>query len=316
LAYEFKKIDREFYDVETTKRSTFSGSLDYKPSKAWKFKLSGRLQSTEQPFTNLYAAVAPAVQLNSVANPFVGTQFYVFHQARDANLTNVPTNMSEVKGFISWSPSYRISLAGNVMYRTEKNDELNYSDWKKDVFNYGLNVWAAPADKFDISASYYAYEESLNSLFALPVLEGCGGGIIGGFPGTLIDLVDYNVDTQTLFLNANLYTTEKLTFYGNVTYNSSQATMGDLMMDPSQVSMIPGGPTTAMDFSNFGEITDYSDLKIKQLIGEAGLLYNFAEGWGIKGSVYYYFYDDLAPYLYTDTGGKAFNFYLSVIWSF
>ena len=91
--------------------------------------------------------------------------------------------------------------------------------------------------------------------------------------------------------------------------------MSDLTMDPSQVSMIPGSAATALEFSDFNGVADYADLSMKQIIGEAGVLFNLSGGWGIKGAAYYYFYDDLAPYLY-DTEGKANNFYLSVIWNF
>ena len=79
--------------------------------------------------------------------------------------------------------------------------------------------------------------------------------------------------------------------------------------------MIPGNAKTALDFTDFGGIADYSDLEMKQFVGELGFLFNISESWGVKGATFYYIYDDLAPYLF-DTEGKTFNFYLSVIWNF
>ena len=73
--------------------------------------------------------------------------------------------------------------------------------------------------------------------------------------------------------------------------------------------------TTALDFSNFNDTAEYSDLEMKQFVGELGFLFNISESWGVKGATFYYLYDDLAPYLF-DTEGKTFNFYLSVIWNF
>ncbi len=60
---------------------------------------------------------------------------------------------------------------------------------------------------------------------------------------------------------------------------------------------------------------EYSDLSIKQIIGDIGLLYQLSKKWALKAQTSYYFYDDLAPYLY-DTDGSALSFFLSVIHSF
>lgn len=315
LNYEFKKIDRDNYEVSTTSSHTFKGSFDVKPSKELKLNLSGRIKATDSPFTNLYAGLAPAVQLNGVPNPFVGAQFTVFHEARQAHMTNLPTDLSEIKGTVTWSPSYRFSISGNILYRAEKNDKLNFSTWENDTLNLGGYFWLAPAERLTFTGAYYFYGETLNSLFAIPVLEGCGGGIIGGFPGTLTDMMTYDIDTHTAFFKTNYTISEKVTLFGTLSYNGSLAKMTDLFIDINQLAdPIPNVAVSPFDYEDVPESVEYSDLNIKQLVGDMGILYRLSEKWGLRAQATYYFVDDLAPYLF-DGSGSSLSFFVSVIYS-
>lgn len=317
--YEFKQIDRDNYQdlslAQTTSTHTFKGRFDLKPSKQLKFVAQGTIKLISDPFTNMFAGVAPELQDWNPGNPFAGLQFYDFHRAREAHLTSQPTDMQEVKGILTWSPSYRVSLSADARIRWEKNDELNFGDWSNTTFNPGVNLWFAPTDKIDVTATYYFYGEKLDSLFAIPVLEGCGGGIIGGFPGTLTDQIDYDIDTHTTFVNLNYRATETFSLYGNLSYNKSMAKMANLQLNTSQLDFIPQVPVSLFDFEGLPEVVDYSDLEMKQLITEVGGLYNLNSAWAFKGSFSYFHYDDLAPFLYDETG-KAYAFYLAAIYTF
>jgi hypothetical protein len=315
LNYEYKKIDRDFYDVAETQSHTFKGGLDIKPNRQWKFTLNGKIQLNTDPFANLKAGIAPEVQNFAVDNPFSGNQFYVFHQAREANLTNIPTDVQEVKAIVSWSPSYRMSLSGNILYRDEKNDELNFSSWENDTLNYGVTLWLAPQDSLSLTGAYYFYGEKLNSLFAIPVLEGCGGGIIGGFPGTLTDPMDYDIDTHTVFVNGNYFINDQISLFANITYNNTTAKMKNLELDPNQLDWVPAVPVSPMDFEGISEAVNYSDLHMKQLITEVGCDFMLDTSWAFKGAISYFLFDDLAPYLY-DTTGKVWSVYLAAVYSF
>jgi len=315
LNYEFKKIDRDHFAVATTSSHTFKGSFDFKPVKKWKFNLSGRLKTTDHPFTNMYAAVSPTIQTFGVPNPFIGYQFYDFHRAREANLTNLPTDLTEIKATITWNPTYKFSITGHVLSRAEKNDEINFSTWENDTLNYGAYFWFAPAAKLAVTGAYYFYGEKTDSLFSIPVLEGCGGGIIGGMPGTLTDMMNYDVDTHTAFFNASYTASEKVSIYGRMSYNNSIAGIKNLQVNASDLTGIPALGAAPFDLDNVSESMEYSDLSIKQIIGDIGLLYQLSKKWALKAQTSYYFYDDLAPYLY-DTDGSAYSFFLSVIHGF
>jgi len=315
LTYEFKKIDRDNYEIKTTTRHTVVGRFDWKPSRQWKFAFKGTLRATDQPFTNLYTAAAGVVQDYGVPNPFAGQQFYDFHRAREAHLTNQPTDVQEAKGIITWNPNYRFSLTVDARYRWEKNDALNFSVWSNDIINPGVNLWWTPANRLNITATYYYYAEKMKSLFAMPVLEGCGGGIIGGFPGTLTDMVDYDIDTHTVFFKLDYVASEKISLFGTFTYNYSLAKMANLILDENQLDNIPAVPPSPFDFEGVSEVVEYSNLKMGQAVTDLGILYSFNRNWATRLVGTYYHYDDLAPYLYNETG-KAFSFYFSAIYSF
>ena len=316
LNYDYKRVDRDHYEISTTNSHTFTGYFDFKPVRQWKFVLKGVIKVTDNPFTNLYSGVAPLVQDYAVDNPFTGNQFYVFHWAREAHLSSLPTDMQEAKGIVTWNPSFRFSLSADVRYRAEQNDKLNFSTWENDTLSTGFNLWWAPLDRLDITGSFYFYGEKLNSLFAMPVLEGCGGGIIGGFPGTLTDQMKYDIDTHTAFLNFNYSASESFSLFGSFTYNNSLSEMSDITLDTNQLDFIPDIPVSPFDFEGISESVEYSKLSMKQIVADMGASYAINKAWSVKGIVTYYLYDDLAQYLYVDTGGNSLGFYLAAAWNF
>ncbi|MGD9345212.1 MAG: GSU2204 family CXXCH-containing (seleno)protein [Candidatus Aminicenantes bacterium] len=316
LNYDYERIDRDHYEISTTNTHTITGYFDYKPVRQWKFVLKGVIKITDNPFTNLYAGVAPLVQDFAVDNPFSGNQFYVFHRAREAHLTSLPTDMQEVKGIVTWNPNFRFSLSADIRLRSEQNDKLNFSTWENDTLSTGFNIWWAPLDGLDITGTYYFYGEKLSSLFAIPVLEGCGGGIIGGFPGTLTDQMKYDIDTHTAFLNLNYAASENFSLFGSLTYNNSLAEMSDITLGTDQLDFIPAVPVSPFDFDGISETVEYSNLKMKQIVTDMGASYALNETWSVKGVVTYYLYDDMAQYLFVDTGGNSLGFYLAAVWNF
>jgi hypothetical protein len=147
------------------------------------------------------------------------------------------------------------------------------------------------------------------------VLEGCGGGIIGGFPGTLTDPIDYDIDTHTVFVNGNYIVSDQISLFANITYNNSAAKMKDLDLNPNQLDWIPAIPVSPFEFEDISESVNYSDLDMKQLITEFGCDFTINTTWALKGAVSYFLFDDLAPYLY-DTTGDVWSVYLAAVYSF
>ena len=160
----------------------------------------------------------------------------------------------------------------------------------------------------------YEYKSTYSSVFAIAVLEGCGAGIVGGMTGTLTDMMDYDLTTNTVLVNFNYMASKKLNMHLNLNHNDSLAEISDLQLDTSQVDFLPGNAKTALNYDDFGGISDYSKLDIKQTIAEFGFDYILSKCWTLNGAIFYYLFDDLAEYLYTDTTGKSYSFFLGVTW--
>lgn len=317
LGYEYKNIQREYTDVEETQSSTFKGSLRFRPVKEVKFTVEGMYRTITDPFANRRGGVAPLQQTTAYPNPFVGRQFIQWHQDRQATLTNYPESVTQIKGRVNWHPSAKFALNGNILYRTEKNDNLNYTgaSWNRDMTQWGVDMWLAPSPKFPITASYYNNMNNYDSLFAIAALEGCGAGIIGGMTGTLTDMMGYDIDNQTVLVNFHYVASKKLSLFCGFNYNQSMAEIVDLVIDTSQVPFLPGNVKTALNFENYGGIAEYSKLDMKQMIAELGFKVALTKKLMINGAFYYYFYDDIAEYLFTDTTGKSYSFFAGFTWS-
>ena len=317
LGYEYNSIEREYYDVDSTKSSTFKGQLTYKPVKTFKIILEGKYKGISDPFANLNGGIAPLLQTEAYDNPFAGTQFFYWHQQRAATLTNYPESVAEVKGRFVWSPTAKFSFSGNVLSRSEKNDNLNYAgiSWNRDMTQWGLDMWLAPSKKFMASLAFHNYMNNYSSVFAIAAVEGCGAGFVGGMTGTLTDMMDYDITSRTFLVNLYYLASSKLTVFCNFNYNKSDSMIKNLSIDVSQVPYLPGNAATALNFDNYGGVAEYSKLDMKQMIGELGFKYDFSHAWALNGSFFYYFYDDLAQYLFTDTTGKSYSFYAGLTWS-
>lgn len=315
LGFEYKKIDRDYQDVGSTKSSTFKTNLKFRPSKQFTVTLDGKFKSITDPFANYWAGVAPLQQDVAYPNPFIGVQFFQWHANRAAALTNFPETVSDIKARVNWSPSGKFSLNGNYIIRTEKND-LNMSTWERKLNQFGVDMWAAASERFYVTASYYNYKNEYESLFAVPVIEGCGAGIIQGMPGTLIDMMGYDLSNDSIMVNLHLMASKKLTFFGGLSYTDSMAEIVDLELNISDVPFIPGiTNVTELWFEDMGGISEYSRLEMKQMIAELGFKAALSKKWSLNGAFYYYFYDDMTQYLFTDTTGKSYSFFAGFTYS-
>jgi Putative outer membrane beta-barrel porin, MtrB/PioB len=321
LGYEYKKVDREHYDVQSTKSSTFKASIKFRPVKQLKLTIDGKFKSINDPFINLYAATSGVVQTASYSNPFVGSQFIDFHEARMNHLGNSPENLTEIKARLNWNPAARFSLNGNVIYRTEKNDAIDdfanglAANWQRDFFQWGIDMWASLGNKTPLTISYYKNNNQYDSLFSIPVLEGCGGGIIQGMPGALTDMYGYDIDNQTLLVNLHYLASKKVALHLGFSYNDSLAEIVEWGMDETQLPFIPGTGPNVLEYDDFQSISDYSKLEMKQIMAELGINFKLNKNWAVNGSFYYYFYDDMTDFLFEDTTGKKYSFFAGFTWS-
>ncbi len=318
LAYNYEDIDREFYDVLNTTKNTFKVKFTMKPADKLKVVFDGKYSSIKDPFANLNGGIAPAAQLYATTSPLAptATQFYIWHMMREGTMTAFPESVTELKGRIHWNPTSKFALNANVLYKTEDNDNLvtTGASWNRDLFQWGVDLWAMISQKAYFSATYYDHSNVYSTMFAIAALEGCGGAIIAGQPGTLTDMMDLDNSNQTLLLSLHYNASKKLSMHMNFNYSKSGSVIKELSLDENQVPYLPGSGGIALDFDDYGDIADYSELNMEQMVAQFGLNYELNKNWTLNGSVYYYIYDDIAEYLFTDTTGKSYSFYVGVTW--
>ncbi len=128
-------------------------------------------------------------------------------------------------------------------------------------------------------------------------------------------MMDLDNSNQTLLLSLNYIPSKNFSMYLNLNYTKSGSVIKELSLDESQVPYLPGSPgVTDLDFDNYGDTADYSELDMDQMIAQIGANVMLSKCWSLNGSIYYYLYDDIAKYLYTDTTGKSYSFYVGVTW--
>ncbi len=178
--YQFNQVKRDNFEIEKSDTNrVFASFLTRQSSKRWG-DWSGRirylLEHTRDPFTYRNAALPPELQPKpspgNPPSPLLGTQYYTMYAARQANLTNFPNWSHSVEPSWTWSPNPRVSMTLHYRLRSEKNTDLNFSDWERDVHMPGAELWVAPTGKLNFTLAYSFQNERSRSLFVLPAFDG------------------------------------------------------------------------------------------------------------------------------------------------
>lgn len=177
--YEFRRLKRDHYEVEKTEYNRLYATFSTRQKTAsgdWVARLSYRLELTRDPFVHLKAALPPALQPypspGTPPSPLAGLQYFVLYASRQANLTRFPTRSQFVEPVFTWSPNPRFSVNLHYRYRGEKNDDLNFSDWERQVHAPGIELWFAPWEKLDLTVAYDFQNERTATLFGIAVYDG------------------------------------------------------------------------------------------------------------------------------------------------
>jgi hypothetical protein len=174
--YQYRSIRRENFEVDRTDRNRFFFLFNARKSKTWNARVRYTLDAIDDPFLHKHAALSPMLQPNPSAgdppSPLPGTQYFTMYQARQANLSNQPTSAHAFEPSFSWTPSARASLTLHYRTRIEKNDQLNFGDWTRDMHMPGAELWVAPVDKLNFTLAYSYQTDKSNTLFVIPAFDG------------------------------------------------------------------------------------------------------------------------------------------------
>ena len=176
--YEFRRLKRDHYEVGQTDTNRlyflFNRRIRKTSTGDWGMRMRYTLESNQDPFLHHKAALPPMLQPEPSPGltPFNGTQYFAVYAAREADLTSFPTLSQMVEPTLTWMPSPKFSANVHYRYKNLKNDDLNRSDWKRTVHMPGAELWFAPLERLDFTASYNFHNERSDTLFGIPVYDG------------------------------------------------------------------------------------------------------------------------------------------------
>ena len=170
LGYEYDAIERTDFMVEKSTTSTFRASAYYRPTKTTSLRARYEQAMTSDPFANLHAAKPAILQTTPTPGgvPFgpLSVQYFEMYNSRMANLSALPTDSVFFDGTASWSPSQKFTVSGHYRYRDQKNDELNYSTWGHALHMPGVEIYAAPNNRFSLAAGWGYQRDTLDTVFS------------------------------------------------------------------------------------------------------------------------------------------------------
>ena len=89
-----------------------------------------------------------------------------------ANLTNFASQALKFRSQLTWAPSGKWTLSGNVRYRDAENDELDWTKWDQNLTALGVNFWFAANHKFHFTVGADTQTQETDTAFVVPVMDG------------------------------------------------------------------------------------------------------------------------------------------------
>ncbi len=155
LSYEYEEIDRDIDVAQDTETHTVKASVRFRPTNTINTRISYTYQNIDDAFMHEHGNKGPTDETYIYTGPagshlWYGTGYYTL---REAEATNQPEDVNEIKLSATWAPSSRYSVTVYNRYRHEEND-LNMSSYEKTSFSPGLTAWWAPLNDVNLTMAY------------------------------------------------------------------------------------------------------------------------------------------------------------------
>jgi hypothetical protein len=183
--YEYEDFDRDLEDLGHTKTHTLKASIKSRFGKNVSARASYKYQDIDEPLHNPDAAMyidpntglpyydkdqqlgdgtiidgwTPGFQIGT--GPTYGTDYY---DLRQADLTNLPETVNEIKASTTWSPTSGFSATLAFLGRFEEND-LSNSKWQEDTYSPTVSFWYSPSEKLNLNLLYNYMGQRAESKF-------------------------------------------------------------------------------------------------------------------------------------------------------
>jgi hypothetical protein len=173
LTYKYQQVQREHFEVDKTTTNLIRAAYRGRSGRQFRFRVQGEYAWITDPFAAIHAAGPQLILLNPSPNPFpAGRQYYDMYRSRAWNLSSLPDRASMLFGMATWSPSGRFSLNAHMRWRDQSNKSLTVSEWNRDVFNPGLEMWWMPGTQVTVSAGYDYLRDISKTLLSVLAFDG------------------------------------------------------------------------------------------------------------------------------------------------
>ena len=153
LGYEYKDVDRDIDSAVDSTTNTVKASVRFRPTNTINTRLSYMYQNIDDAFRHEHGQKGPedsSYVFGTGDHVWYGTGYYTL---REAQASNLPEDVNEIKLSATWSPSSSYSFTVYNRYRHEEND-LNMSTYKKESFSPGVSAWWAPSNNLNMTMAY------------------------------------------------------------------------------------------------------------------------------------------------------------------
>jgi len=183
--YEYEDFDRDMSEYGKTETNTLKTSIKTRFGKDISARASYKYVDIDDPLHNPDAAMyidpntgmpyydkdqqlgdgtivdgwTPGFQIGT--GPSYGTDFY---DLRQADMTNQPETINEVKLSTTWSPASSFSATLAFLGRFKEND-LSNSSWEEDTYSPSVSFWYAPTEKLNLNFLYNYMGQRTESKF-------------------------------------------------------------------------------------------------------------------------------------------------------
>lgn len=180
LGYKYRSIDRDHVVLNDgtgkTTSHTVKAAWNYRAAKRLRWTNTLRYSTIDNPYINVDGGLRaysedPVGIAPSPKSP-LSLQYFELQALRVANLSSVPTDELRFRSQATWSPKGKWALSGNVRYRDAENDELDWTQWERNSFGIGANLWYAAGPQFQFTLGVDSQQQETDAAAIVPVMDG------------------------------------------------------------------------------------------------------------------------------------------------
>lgn len=174
--WNFKEIDRDFFEVAPGERKTTSNvlGLSYRvrPAKGLRFDAELKAGEISDAFMIVDGTCSTLVS-DRYANPWSPEtpQYYDQHQTRIGDGTASASSWNEVAASVGWNFG-QSSLTGRVGYWDGDNRDGDLTDWSKERTTANITFWSPGGENWSWYAAWAYQDMTLGSHVCVPVFDG------------------------------------------------------------------------------------------------------------------------------------------------